>query len=179
MTTPPSPPSGLSATTASASQINLAWTASAGAVSTYRIEQKIGAGGTYVVIDSTASTAYSRSGLSSSTEYFYRVQACNSGGCSGYSNESSATTLAVPPGAPSNLNATPVSPSQINLSWAAASGVVALYHIERRDQNGSPAVIDSVAGSTTSYANGSGWRPNDVLLPRECVQFRGLWSLQQ
>jgi fibronectin type 3 domain-containing protein len=148
----PGAPSSLQATAVSASQINLSWTAASGTVAQYRIERRTG-GGAFAVIDSVggATLSYQDTGLAAATQYTYRVAACNAGGCSAPSNEASATTGQVAPGAPSNLQATAVSASQINLSWTAASGTVAHYRIERRTDGGAFAVIDSVGGATLSY----------------------------
>jgi len=87
-------PSGLSATAASSSRVDLSWTDNSVAESGYRIEQKTGSGGTYAeiaVVDADVAT-YSNTGLSASTAYYYRVRAYNSSDNSDYSNEAHATT---------------------------------------------------------------------------------------
>jgi subtilisin family serine protease len=88
-------PSGLSATAASSSRVDLSWTDNSFAESGYNIEQKTGSGGTYAeiaVVDADVAT-YSNTGLSASTAYYYRVRAYNSSDNSDYSNEAHATTL--------------------------------------------------------------------------------------
>lgn len=98
--TPPLPaaPTNLSATTVSGSQINLAWSDNSDNETGFRIERKTGVDGTYgqVATVEANATSYADNGLNSSTEYFYRVNAYHATGNSGYSNEVSATTLAVP-----------------------------------------------------------------------------------
>ena len=98
--TAPSAPSNLQATAASSSQINLSWTDNSSNEDGFKIERKISAVGTYSLIQTTASnaTSYSDTGLSAGTIYYYRVNAYNSAGNSGYSNEANATTQSnVPP----------------------------------------------------------------------------------
>ena len=93
---PPSTPTGLSATTAGATQINLAWTASTDnvAVTGYRVERCQGAGCTgFVQIDTPTATSFNDTGLAAATSYSYRVRANDAAGnLSGYSNVASATT---------------------------------------------------------------------------------------
>jgi subtilase family protein/List-Bact-rpt repeat protein/fibronectin type III domain protein/fervidolysin-like protein/HYDIN/CFA65/VesB family protein len=90
----PAAPSGLTATGASARQINLAWQDASGNETEFRLEQKTGPGGTFGQIATLGAntTGYSNTGLSPSTPYVYRVRACNAVGCSGYSNEATTTT---------------------------------------------------------------------------------------
>ncbi|MGH7672149.1 MAG: fibronectin type III domain-containing protein, partial [Gemmatimonadales bacterium] len=118
----PAAPSNLVASAVSSSQINLSWTDNASNESGFRIERCIGASCTSFAEIATVgvnATSYQNSSLSASTSYSYRVQTYNTGGNSAYSNTAAATTQAAVslPGAPSNLVASAVSSSQINLSW--------------------------------------------------------------
>src|SRR5207245_222589 len=122
--TAPSPPTGLTATAVSSSQINISWTAptnnSGRVITGYKIERSTDGGTTWsTIVSNTGSTAttYSDTGLVHSTTYTYRVSAINSAGTSAPSNTASAKTFdVVPPTAPTGLTATAVSSSQINLS---------------------------------------------------------------
>ena len=93
---PPPAPSGLSATAASSSEIDLSWTDNSSNEMGFKIERKTGSGGTYAEIATVSAgvISYSSTGLTASTAYYYRVMAYNSGGNSSYSSEASATTSA-------------------------------------------------------------------------------------
>ncbi len=95
-TSPPTAPSGLSASVASASQLNLSWRDNSSTETLFRIERKIGAAGTYAEITTVAAdiTTYSDTGLTAGTTYYYRVRAYNANGNSAYTNEVSATPQA-------------------------------------------------------------------------------------
>jgi subtilisin family serine protease len=97
-TTLPAAPSGLSATAASSSMIDLAWTDNSGGETGYKIMRKIGAGGTYSQVGTVGAnvTSYSNTGLSGSKTYYYHVMAYNVTGDSAQSNEANATTPATP-----------------------------------------------------------------------------------
>jgi hypothetical protein len=97
-TTLPAAPSGLSAATASSSRIDLSWTDNSGGETGYKIERKIGAGGTYSQVGTVGAnvTSYSNTGLIGSKTYYYHVMAYNVTGDSAQSNEANATTPASP-----------------------------------------------------------------------------------
>jgi Malectin domain/Fibronectin type III domain len=93
----PTSPTGLTATAASSSQINLSWAASSSSCAvTYNVFRSTTNGFTPSSSNQIASgvtaTSYSDSGLSASTTYYYLVEGTNSGGTSGASNQASATT---------------------------------------------------------------------------------------
>lgn len=115
VTTPSLPsPTNLSVTVVSLSQINLSWSASAGAVS-----YKIYRGGSY--LKSVATTNASDTGLNSNTQYCYMVSAIDALGIeSGQTSQLCSTTLAL--ASPTNLTVTAVTSSQINLAWTALVG---------------------------------------------------------
>ena len=89
----PAAPAGLTATPASSSSISLAWTASSGAVS-YTVYRSTSATGTFTSVGTPSSAAYTDSGLTGATEYFYNVTATNTAGTSAVSSTVSATTAA-------------------------------------------------------------------------------------
>jgi titin len=134
----------------------LAWTASAGVVLQYRIERKLAAGGDYALIDSVSggTTAYQNTGLVPATDYIYRVEACGAVGCSEWSNEAGATTPPAPiepPGVPSDLTGTPLSSTEIQLSWTAPGGQTS-YEIRRRIGNGGQfTFVIIVAGDAITH----------------------------
>ncbi len=89
----PAAPTGLSATPASSTAINLAWTASTGATS-YTVYSSTSATGTFTSIGTTSTASYADSGLTANTTYYYDVTATNAAGTSAASSVVSATTAA-------------------------------------------------------------------------------------
>ncbi|TWU00270.1 Exo-beta-D-glucosaminidase precursor [Botrimarina colliarenosi] len=88
----PPTPGGLVATTTSSSQIDLTWSASPNAAS-YNVHRSTIDGGSYSVIATgVTATGYSDTGLVSSTDYYYVVNAVNAFGESLKSAQASATT---------------------------------------------------------------------------------------
>jgi fibronectin type 3 domain-containing protein len=148
--TPPTPPTGLVATPASGTRINLAWQVATDAetgVTGYRIYRD-GA-----PVGSATTLQFADLGLSPSTSYRYRVSALNGEGLEGPpSGEVTATTLDVtPPTSPTGLLATAVGSNRIDLSWAPGSDPesgVSRYEIIR---NGT--IVGSTPG--TSYSDGN------------------------
>jgi len=94
--TPPNAPSGLTAQTVSASQINLNWTDAAANEDGFKIERCAGATCKNFAQIATVGTnvnTFSNTGLDKNTTYRYRVRAYNTGGNSNYSNIASAKTF--------------------------------------------------------------------------------------
>ncbi len=101
--TPPAAPTGLTATAAGANQVNLSWTASAGATG-YNVYRSTTSGGPYSLVGSSATTSFSNTGLTCNTAYFYVVRATNSPTCeSGNSAQATATTGTCPVCTTTNL----------------------------------------------------------------------------
>ncbi len=152
----PAPPSGLTATAASTSQINLSWTDNATNETGFKIERKTGSGGTYAQIATVGTdvTSYNDTGLSGATTYYYRVRATNAVGDSSYSNEANATTSTGLPAAPSDLTATAVSSSQIDLSWTDNATNETGFKIERKiGAGGTYGQIATVAAGVVAYSD--------------------------
>jgi hypothetical protein len=95
----PAAPSALTATAASSSQINLAWTDNSTNETGFKIESCTGAGCTnFAQIATTGAgvASYNNTGLAANTTYAYRVRAYNATGDSAYSDPVSATTPVAP-----------------------------------------------------------------------------------
>jgi hypothetical protein len=90
---PPSPPSDLSATAVSASQIDLSWSDNSTDENGFQIERSLN-GSTWEALGTTVAdvTTYADMNLQANTSYTYRVLAYNASGSSIYSNTASATT---------------------------------------------------------------------------------------
>jgi chitodextrinase len=139
--TPPTAPSGLTATATTASQINLAWMASTDnvGVTGYNIQSCQGVGCMNfapVASVSGTTTSYSNTGLNASSSYSYQVQAMDAAGnLSAFSNVATTSTPAdtTSPSTPTNLAATAVSSVQINLTWTASTDNVGVtgYNVLR------------------------------------------------
>jgi chitodextrinase len=121
-TTPPSTPSNLVATAPNATQVDLVWSASVDnvGVTGYRIFRN----GAQIATSTSAS--YTDRTVQPSTSYSYHVVAYDAAGnASAASNTATLTTPAAgdttPPSVPSNLVATAVSSTRVDLTWGASS----------------------------------------------------------
>lgn len=161
-TTPPSAPSGLTATGVSSSQINLSWTASTDnvGVTSYRVERGSAACTGFTEIATPSGTTFSDTGRTVATSYCYRVRAQDAlVNLSGYSSNVVGTTQAADttaPTTPTNLVLTVISSSQINLAWTVSTDAVGVtgYQVERCAGSGCVNFVLVGSPSTNSLNNG-------------------------
>ncbi|MBN1919602.1 MAG: fibronectin type III domain-containing protein [Anaerolineae bacterium] len=155
----PAAPTNLSATAASAMQINLTWTDASNNETGFKIERSANGANGWVEIATVGAnvTVYSNTELTCGTPYYYRVRSYNTAGNSAYSNMANATTSACPPtipAAPTNLSAAAVSTTQINLTWTDASSNESGFKIERSENGTSDwAEIGTVSANVAGYNN--------------------------
>src|SRR6266568_1113409 len=108
----PSAPSGVRATTASSSVINVSWTADTApancTISSYNVYRSTTSGFTpsssNKIAGGVTATSFSSSGLSPATTYYYAVTAVDAAGTSAASSQSGATTSAAPSGSVSGCH---------------------------------------------------------------------------
>ncbi len=146
----PATPTNLTATAGNA-QVALGWTASSGATS-YNVKRSTTSGGPYTTLASPTTTSYTDTGLTNATPYFYVVSAVNTSGESANSAQASATPQAAP-ATPTNLTATAISTSQINLAWRDNANNEDGFMIERSVNGTNFTQIATVGVNVTTYSN--------------------------
>ena len=130
-TTAPTKPSNVKATAISGTTVDISWTPATDnvGVARYELRRAVGSGASSVIASSVATT-YRDATAAPGTTYNYTVRALDAAGNA--SSTSSAASVTTPqaqapapdttaPSAPSNLRATPVSPTQVDLAWDASS----------------------------------------------------------
>ena len=157
---PPGEPTGLSATTISPTQIDLAWRApetDGGArVTGYRIEVSADSR-QWTVLSTETGLFYSHVALDPATTYYYRVFALNEAGESPASRVASAQTKADVPGRPTDLVAT-VADRTVQLTWRQPSdtgtAAITAYRIEMSTNGGTSwASLSSVGGTINQFTH--------------------------
>lgn len=151
-------PTGVSASGATISTIDLAWTENAGDESGIQVWQSnTGSGGTYSLVHTTASnaTSYTVTGLSATTQYHYKLRAVLGAVVGSYSAIVEDTTIGSPPSDPTSLTATKnvgTPTTIIDLAWTDNASNEEFYLVQRKSGAGSFATItSSVAADSTSY----------------------------
>jgi chitodextrinase len=157
-TTPPTTPTGLAATSVSASSVGLAWNASTDnvGVTGYTVYRN----GTAIGTTGGTTTSYTDSTVAPSTTYSYTVDAFDLAG--NHSAQSASVSVTTPPAStdsspptvPTGL-AAGLSGSTVNLSWnASADNVGVTGYTVYRDA----AVLATAPGTSTSYSDSAAAR---------------------
>lgn len=143
----------------STTQIKLSWTTPSdnggSSIIGYKIQR---ASTSWVdVVNNTGSTLtnYNVTSLAANSVYKFHIAAWNDVGLGTYSSNVTGYTL---PNTPTNLTATTISSSQINLSWTAptgGNGTLNGYKIERSTNGGSTwsTIVANTTNTGTTYSN--------------------------
>ena len=151
----PLPPSGLVVTALTSDSASLTWTDGSTDEDDFRVERSDDLGTTWTRIATTPADAqsYLDVGLTGGTTYQYRVQACNTFGCSPYGNVAQVTMpvgSSGAPAAPSGMTATPLSAADVDLTWADNSDDESGFELEGRLAGGSWIPIAQLAANTVA-----------------------------
>jgi len=150
----PGAPSGLSASIVSASRVDLAWTDNSANENLFRIERSADRLNFALVATAAAgATTFSDTTVLASSTYQYRLKSSNGAGDSA---PSSAVTITVAaPGAPSDLSATVMSATRVDLLWTDQSNNEATFRIERSPDNfvTAPSLTATVALNQRIYSD--------------------------
>ncbi len=171
----PSVPSGINFSGATQSSLNISWGASTGASGQsvgYKIFRSTSSGGTYSQLTSGLTPApvsglisglsVTNTGLSASTQYYYKVQACYTAiptNCSAQSSAANGSTVAAPdttaPTPVPTLTVGAVTQNSVALSWTTSTDVSApvTYKVFR---NGTQVGSATSGTSTTDSGLTSG-----------------------
>jgi chitodextrinase len=154
---PPNAMTGLVSTGRTATSVMLSWNATTDNVGVANYKVQTNSTGTPLTIMAPTTSA-TISGLSPSTAYQFRVQACDaSNNCTAYTSNISVTTLAAPdvtaPTVPANLNSPSKTTTTINLAWNASTDAVGVVRYEiQTNSTGTP--VTTMAPTLTRTMSG-------------------------
>jgi len=168
---PPSYPTNIIANALSYDSLKLAWIDNSVDETGFEIYRSTNAVGPYEIVYTAKadSVSFVDTTVLPSTTYYYKVQAINKYGSSGYAtnqNKNFATTPSLPPAptAPTELTATTISTDRIQLAWSNTSSNEQLFELYRSTNGGgqfrelttlpagSTSYVDSMLYGNTSYA---------------------------
>ncbi|GAC1361411.1 MAG: hypothetical protein NVSMB3_09710 [Acidobacteriaceae bacterium] len=138
----PNPPTGVTATAASSSQINLQWQASSTSGVVYQVyastTSNFAPSSSTLVAQNISSTSFQATNLSASTTWYFVVQSVKNGYGSDYSARASATTLAAaaPPPPPASTTACHVDYTNQNDWGSGFTGGVVITNTGTTSING-------------------------------------------
>jgi Fibronectin type III domain len=152
--TTPDAPLNLVAEPASSTEIRLRWTDRSSNETAFEIERfafGFPGGFSRIAVVGPDTTTFLDGGSGPDSSGLYRIRAINASGPSPYANEAAATTLAVPPTAPTELAATAASATEIELRWRDTSANEQGFKIEQA-KDGGPFI--ELAGRAPANATG-------------------------
>jgi len=153
-TTPPSAPTGVSASDGSfIDKVQVSWSASAGATyyQVFRHTSNNSSSAT-TLTGSHPSSPYDDTSAVAGTTYYYWVKACNSAGCSGFSSSDSGyrATEVTTPSPPTGVSASDGTyTDKVQISWTASAGATH-YQVFRYTSNNSSSATSLTSSHSSS-----------------------------
>ncbi|GEM_PF-6891040 len=150
----PATPTGLTVGSATSSSFVVSWTVSSGAIS-YQVYRDTSSTGTFTTVAyNGSSTSFTDANLTSSTTYYYKVQATNVTGSSALSGAVSGRTLAGgnAPTTPTGLTVGSATSSSLVVSWTTSSGAIS-YQVYRDTSSTGTFTTVAYNGSSTSFTD--------------------------
>jgi subtilase family protein/fibronectin type III domain protein len=149
----PAAPSNLTATAVSGSRIDLTWQDNSNNEAQFRLERSTdGVSFAQMATLSANITAYSNTNLTAATTYYYRLRSNDGPNFSAYTNVASATTFGTP-AAPSNLTATAINSTRIDISWTDNSSNETGFKIERSTDGTTFTQLVTTSANVTTFSN--------------------------
>lgn len=158
---PAAPASVTASVAADLGSIQVNWGGSSGATS-YGAQEQVN-GGAWQPVSGISGTSFTI-GQPADASYAFRVQSCNTNGCSGWTVSNTATIAHVPP-APASISVPGSSTGAIPVSWSAAAYATS-YELQESVNGGGWASVYS--GGATSTTIGVGVTSSVVLRVRAC-----------
>ncbi len=119
------------------------------------VERSDNAGGFNVIATlASGSTSYADANVAIGNIYEYQVAAQNGSVMSGYSNIAAVDWTGAAPADPTNLAASILSATQVQLNWSDNALNETGYIVERSDNGGAFAVIATLAADSVTYVDG-------------------------
>ncbi|MHC6204812.1 fibronectin type III domain-containing protein [Breznakiellaceae bacterium SP9] len=144
-------PTGLAVSQVTSSSVDLSWNPVT-SVSSYRLYRSTSSEGVYSLIASPSGTAYTNTGLTGGTTYFYKISAYFSG--NGEGEQSSSVSATLLPAVPTGLVQTNQTTSTITMSWNPVAGADGYYVYRSISNSGLEGTYTRLTStSNTSYTN--------------------------
>jgi len=144
-------PSNLQAEVINDSQVKLTWTQVDERISGFRIDRKADSGSFSQIAEVEKDVReYTDTGLNYGTDYTYRVKAFTDANESDYAT-SNTTNTSLP--SPTNLIATVISDSEIQLTWTDNCGFESGYRVERSEDGASFTEIAELEANVNEYTD--------------------------
>ncbi len=147
---PPTAPSSVALTVASATQIGVRWRDNSSNEDEFIVERKVGTGNFTELTRVTGTVSITDNNLTPHTSYSYRIIATGEAGTSAPSTAATALTL---PNAPTALAVTAQGGTSITLAWTHTGGT-ASFKLERRTASGNFVELPAtISGELRSYTD--------------------------
>lgn len=159
----PAAPANLTATAVSSTEVQLGWTDKSSNEESFEIQQRVDGTGvgfqTVTGVFGPNTTMVVLGSLQPGVSYSHRVRARNGAGSSGFSNVATVVTPAAP-NAPSDLEALPMSSSQVMLTWSDNSTDEQSFSVEMSSPDSGGFQPTAVVAQGSEQAMISGLDPD-------------------